>query len=842
MLLKISNTMKSDQNMRPSNVYLQPNMSGPTESGYAGHISSDIQDGHELQHLSEHNLPAHSSSSGIPLLEHSEDNNLRLYSLSSGNDTGIPKRVNSDNIHVQPYREFSAAGSTSLGLTWREKTGWITTISLIFGTLLALAALAVLGFLWFGHSGNRTWRAVMVGGWLSTAITICGGVIQQVVNLQLGVAAAMLASLALESRDVLLSDLASVSMLRATASATSVFTMFWQFLRRHWSARRVKRHWTGVSFLLILTLLLWALNQFLLVIIVTDVALRPTDGEATNSSVPYSLHYFLSGTSLQSRAIPNRGAWFTKPTAFAAFAEYSEPPYIANGVSDTGRTLRAFLPMKTVDLRDNLKSYKGNATVLDARVTCQVPTLNSATISVPSTGGDLFQLNGTVAASRETPRLGNRTLNAHSGTEGLDWGIDSPVAFLCHGAIIDTDTEWRISICQLYEGGNRVEGGTAETFSGGLVSEFRNLTSFMSVADNGSTANTDPSTYGTAYLILNSTLGSQYDWEAGLEVPDDNTSGYYPVAYQERGEWLDLVYSRSNVILSVSLCYAAFDFADVPVQISSNINRTETSFDPVYDSNTSMYTFAALRKAMGQDKSTSLADRGQLELAGKPSWLTSPGENFAPLSNSANDPSSSELYLRSLADIGFDSKMDISMGNIGNISGIILPDFTCPDATATDAECVVPELMHIRLVQEILRTGGTIAFALQTMITLLSGMVYYDQMGQFDKVTAADMTMFQVASVPTAHRGFVVVAAMLLVHLGTVATILLLFLRRTSFSRLGACWSTLAQVGTGDVARHLGYSTLLSDGQVEEEMRKHGIGHEKVHLEAAGEDIRFTHK
>ncbi|ROV99087.1 hypothetical protein VMCG_06646 [Cytospora schulzeri] len=837
-----------------------------------------IQDGHELRNLSEHSLLSRSvSPEEAPSWGYLDDETPRDYSLHYGDHVDIPRgssMVNDDGDDVQSRRLPPKAGSTSLRrLTWREKIDCITTVSLIAGTLLALAALSVLFFLWFGHSGNWYWRAVMVGGWLSTAVTICGGVIQQVLNLQLGVAVAMLASLALESRDVLLNDLASVSIIRATAAATSVFTMLWHFFRRLWTARQAERRWTGILLLLLLTLLLWALNQFLLVILVSDVALRPTIGDTTRASVPYSLHYALPGTEnvsdsqvyasnvLTSRAIPNRGAWFTKPSAFTAFAEYSEPPFVADGVSDTGRTLRAFLPMRTADLRDNLKYYRGNATVLDARVTCQVPTLDKPSIAVSGLGGGYFQFNGTVAASRETPRLGNRTLQSDSGT--ADWVFDRPMGFSCRGVITDTDTYWRISICQLYEGGSRAEGGTSKTISGGLVSEFKNLTDFMSVADDAKSgtgvADLDSTTYGTAYLILNSTLGSQYDWEAGLGLSyyyddDTTTTGYYPVAYQERGEWLDLIYSRSNVILSATLCYAAFDFADMPVEISSNTNRTETSFDPVYDPHTSTYTFAALRQAMGQNRSDTLADRGQLQLASRPdgSWLTTPGENTGPLSTSANDPQSSELYLRSLADLGLASKMDMSDGNIGNISGIMLPGAECPAASSSSSssyaaaaaaagDCVVPEAMHAWLLQETLLTGGPVSFALQSAMTLLAGMTYYDQMGQFDKVTPADTTLFRVASVPVSHRGLAIVTAALLVHLATMAVILVLFLRRTSFSRLGACWSALAQVGTGDVAGHLRYATLLSDGQVEEELRRKAVGHEKVRLDFVGEDIVFTH-
>lgn len=46
--------------------------------------------------------------------------------------------------------------------------------------------------------------------------------------------------------------------------------------------------------------------------------------------------------------------------------------------------------------------------------------------------------------------------------------------------------------------------------------------------------------------------------------------------------------------------------------------------------------------------------------------------------------------------------------------------------------------------QEILKTNDSIAFALQTMITLLSSMTYYDQMDQFDKWTQAEVAFFEM--------------------------------------------------------------------------------------------------
>jgi hypothetical protein len=103
------------------------------------------------------------------------------------------------------------------------------------------------------------------------------------------------------------------------------------------------------------------------------------------------------------------------------------------------------------------------------------------------------------------------------------------------------------------------------------------------------------------------------------------------------------------------------------------------------------------------------------------------------------------------------------------------------------------------LIPEILQTNGSIAFALQTMITLLNSMAYYDQMGQFDKWTRAEMTSFKIVQVPTGYVGFSVVVITVTAHCVLMAYCVWLFIQNTAFSRLGASWSAVAQVATGDV-------------------------------------------
>jgi hypothetical protein len=605
----------------------------------------------------------------------------------------------------------------------------IAIMALLSAPLLTLGAVAVLSYLWFGNVSSSWWQYIVTGHSLSKTVAIVIEVFRQASAFQLGVSVAMLAALALESFEVTMPSMAAVTMMRATASSPTVFVMLWHYIRGFWTAGfRLSR----VFILGFIVGLLWILDQVMLIILLTDVSLRQTQGYTRTEQVAYNFHYNVSNSTnvLQSGVIQREGTWTHKAPYYPAFAEYSEPPYVADGVSDTGVTLRAFLPFDTSQVRENLHFYAGNAAVLDARVTCQIPHFDTATVQVPYNLSGITSFQGSVSASRHTPRLGNATVHL-----GADNPYNTSVAFSCIASTVDDETvygEWRLSLCQLFEGGNY--GGTYETYSGGLVSEFKDLDAWYIDP-------LDSNTYGTAYLLLNTTLGSSELWQKALvsgQPGEKETAGYYPVAYQERGEWMDLVYSKGDVVLSATLCYAAFDTADIPVHIESRSNRTESDNNPIFDVKGAAYTFDGLRRQMGQDASSSPERRGILEL-GRQSWVTTPGENVAgPNTTWEGDDGSTtglvsvEPFIRAFADLGVGP--NFGSGNAGNISGILrsVPEGgACDQVPFGETYCVNVDHMHIWLVQEILRTGGSIAFALQTMITLLSGMAYYDQVSNF---------------------------------------------------------------------------------------------------------------
>lgn len=545
--------------------------------------------------------------------------------------------------------------------SWKEKLGTFAIVGLIAGSVLLCAAVGTLAFLWFGSPAIPAWKEITARNWLSKAISICIGVIQQVMMLQLGIVTATLASLALESKDVVISDAASVSTMRATAPSTGAFVLAWQYLCR--GAYRSARHASNI-FLIFAATVLWCLSQFLLLIILTDVSLRSTAGLASSARLPYSLHYNMpdpqwATTPTSYLQIPRVGAWNRKVSKYASFAEYSEPPYEADGVSDTGVTLRAFLPFGTAQDRERLESYKGRSTVLDARVTCQVPQIKNATVE----SGISFQ--GFLTATRNTPRLANITLP------------DVPNDFDCAISAITDPLSYRLtlqqpglSLCQLWKGSASDRTGSL----GGLFSEFQNPSS-MGESD----------LQGSAYLFLHNTFGTYDDlfqfyrnMSSEIIVAEDS---------QERAEWLDLIYANGSFVLSASVCYAAFDFADVNVSISSQSNRTESRLEPVFEQDSAPYTFDTLRRAMGQDRNLPIDKRGVLELA-KGIWHVAPDGQYA------KSQSLSASNFRMATDMAFTS-LSMAQNVETDTNSFMTGLLDTSNCSLHNEACIIPEDMHV---------------------------------------------------------------------------------------------------------------------------------------------------
>src|SRR3569833_2012684 len=495
-----------------------------------------------------------------------------------------------------------------------DRLGPLSAIHLTVGPLLLFGPLAWLAFIWFAGEDVELRHSVLVGDWVTKSITICTLVLRTESGLLSGLCTGMLAALALvQAGGVRLVDAATYSIVGAARSDSMLprlLSAFSSSMARAAFAVLI----TGLAFALLVTT---TAIQFSSLILVSDLAVTQIPGVASSSNTSYRFNCSQDQIfDLPYRRIEGRvGSWYRKPAFYPTYAEYSETPFIQDGVSDTGVTLRAMVPSSAAPTREPVQRFEGSTTVLDTRVTCQRPVLNNVYVqsyyssNYLNTKGTL-QISGQILSSIATPRLYNRTYQGNILSKPQIDIPDNGVWFNCSSSNNASESgpllsyQWRTSLCQL----GSSSGPGPLTYAGGLLPEFY----------NGTTSNMLSSGPGTAYLVLNITSGLTDDW---LQVPGIYT-GVAPHSIQEKAEWADLLFAYGRVTLSTTLCYTAFSASILQQSVTMTGAADRSEPLPGYNYGQSVYTFNDIRRQPGQDRqSYSSKDRGILLLERKDSWV-----------------------------------------------------------------------------------------------------------------------------------------------------------------------------------------------------------------------------
>jgi hypothetical protein len=265
--------------------------------------------------------------------------------------------------------------SSTPRLSNRDKLGICAILLFSIGTVIILAALGMLWFLWAADQTNNLWHEMMARDWLTKVVNITSEAIKLAVNFQIGSEVAMLASIALENFAVLFPHAASLSMMKACAGSGTVLILLKHQLTGVFKRRA--RATVLVCVLVVLLSIVYAITQFFSVLLISDTAIRPIRGlsQTVNTSIGFS-----DGAVFDTIG-PEDSMWLRVPTVYPAFAEYTEPPFEADGVLDTGVCLRAFLPFRDADSRQAIQAYDGPTIVIDARVTCQRPIFSDISVT-----------------------------------------------------------------------------------------------------------------------------------------------------------------------------------------------------------------------------------------------------------------------------------------------------------------------------------------------------------------------------------------------------------------------------------------------------------------------------
>lgn len=456
--------------------------------------------------------------------------------------------------------------------------------------------------------------------------------------------------------------------------------------------------------------------------------------------------------------IPQGGTskWNVGVRQYPIFAEYAEPVLTngSSGISDTGLTLRAFLPIDSQGNRSSVHKYIGSATVVDSRVVCIQPNITISGVEMTeygkSTGSASLSVLGNVsvpidlqeeATSSRVRLMPSRKYNCST----------SPIISASDVSHKYHPKDWDLSVCQLGHASGYLEDAWTRM-------ERNN----EEILDDGTSR---------AYLLVNFSRTpadvhvTTSDGKLGMLERIFNGT-YTAVQNPDRGDWTDVYLTghgnpADRGILSFSLCLPALETRYMNVLASSPAPLAQPRYR--FESGDRRVRFDDVRKQMLSSQFNTAEQRGILSLQPQ-TW-----EN----ASLQNPP-----YL---------GKLDLSNALVinpyedqGNATANLLQPYERPTGHADISVGGLP--------LEILRKGGTTAEALQSMLTALLASRYQDYVFEGEgsskgSASRADFVMVQIPGgmvraangAAGATRSYTLVMTAIAVHVFIVTVVVIWF-------------------------------------------------------------------
>jgi hypothetical protein len=155
-----------------------------------------------------------------------------------------------------------------------------------------------------------------------------------------------------------------------------------------------------------------------------------------------------------------------------------------------------------------------------------------------------------------------------------------------------------------------------------------------------------------------------------------------------------------------------------------------------------------------------------------------------------------------------------------------------------------PNAKQTAVFLETLQETGDPSRALQAHLTVLISMAYMEILPTFTYNDTVFISFFETPLVPTAHTGFWIVIVTLCTHLVSILLITVYFSIRTQYSLLDNAWQVLAQAVTVETEDILQETTLATDTNVKEWLKKAGRVDDRVNLQLSSgsnqDDLSFS--
>ncbi|KAH7408665.1 hypothetical protein DE146DRAFT_786082 [Phaeosphaeria sp. MPI-PUGE-AT-0046c] len=338
--------------------------------------------------------------------------------------------------------------------------------------------------------------------------------------------------------------------------------------------------------------------------------------------------------------------------------------------------------------------------------------------------------------------------------------------------------------------------GTFPGYIGSLNSSFENSTS-----------------YGTAFLVAK-----------GINTTSEPER-------EERPEWLDIIFAEQTVRgASFSICFAPWDSSILNITLTSTSKRNEPLLQWWRSFNATDVVNQLLPNSACKDNRKT--ERPLLQMK-RPRTLSGdlPPERERPLVQSDASGSSAAAYGSNTPLPG-----NWSIFLTGEPFITILNNFYRAPALTISAD---PALAAI--FSDTMAASDSVAWAMSSLITVLSMTNYYSQLPAFDRLESVNVSFFSNVLYPRNSLGFILLLWALVAHYIIMATIVVLFVSRTRLTLLGNAWSAFSQLAeSADVKEYVEDASSKNDSTVLRELRSKKNEGLRARLVRRGDLVEFA--
>ncbi|KAM0425410.1 hypothetical protein ACHAPT_009467 [Fusarium lateritium] len=668
---------------------------------------------------------------------------------------------------------------------WWHRIGLPGLIVLTVGTGAILFCLALLIFLWGGahmarsrHHRTEFWDDIVFNNWSTQLVTICSAGIRVSMGFQIGLAAAAMAAVILETAGSRFCDTAMLSIQRASSSSAGALDLLPTAWRHCLAGRN-----TGLLYFPILALTV----AIALVSTLTSTILL-FDLDQGQIAAPIATDLKAIGfDSSQHYAYNSIAYWKSRPLAHWRFAETRpaemETELRTENAVDTGDVYRAMLPFASAANRTTLEYYDGPAVVINQRTACFAPTFSKAKVEWASGDGGAIaglHLNATAAVENQTDFIGS------------EMSKSVPIYCRIHNDWNSTGSDnLPISLCSIFDIPEVPKDGSKNPLSGWSYG-FRPIPLIKSGK------------------VLNGLTSRYVD---GV-VPPKIRKEWNDLTFRRDGPWTTAYASDGAEVFNATICYVSQNLPHrhnvtmTGQAVHSEPNfLTEVSSLSVTKNDTGV--FRQLGVGISPDNTTG---RGILDLkvrSGPDLWI-----------DPDDDRTQSALFLLWTTLVEY-----TLLGSWSLAGGLLKSDITTRVTWTTHPE-------HAAVFQTILRETGDPAQAIQALIFRVYQMLYYDWLPVYKASHQVTTINAQDVMIPQRWTGFAVVIAIIAAHFAVTALTIVLFARRTRSSLLGNAWQAVSQMvspETQDIIRATG-GEGMKDKEVEALARSAGRSNEAYAL------------